>query len=199
MSALSDRWAVLPRAARWLIMAGAFVAAYFVVVEPALVWTERLDTKADILQSGLERERERRGAESDAGQTLARGASQFGDVLPPGRAERSGVLNARIEEALRGRAVSGLSIKARAPLPLGRASMAGVIGENEQVQRLILDLDFEAPPEVAMSILAELERSKEVASVGRVILRRVEKDGQKLVQASVSPEAWIIAPRGERR
>lgn len=187
---LRARWQSLPRAARWLILAAAFVALYFASVEPALDATARLSLRADALQSALDRQRSTR----DDSAALA--AARFGDPLLPGGPDRLAALNARVEQVFRERRVSALTIRTRAPIPLGRGSFAGAIPESEQVQRLILDIDFEADPDTAAHVLADLERAPEVAAVSRVSLRRLEKDGRRLVQASLSPEAWIIAPKG---
>ncbi len=197
VNSLLQRWNSLPRAGRWLLAAAAAFAAYFAVVEPVLNRTGDLAARADAIQAGLDRQAQR--SQSGASGAIALGLSRFGSAAVPGRGERSGELNARLEEILRQRKVSSLSIRARAPVPLGRSAMDDVIGEGEQVQRLILDIDFESSPEVAAAVLADLEQAREVASVGRVSMRRLDRGGQRAVQVSLSPEAWVIAPRGGGR
>lgn len=183
-------WNNLPRAAKWAISAGAFIALYFLVIEPALDATARFNNRSDALSAALDR---RRAADRSA---LALAASRFGDPLLPGGPERSAELNNRIEQILRDRSVSGLTIRARAPVPLGRAVFAGLIPDGRQAERLILDVDFEADPAVAAAILADLEQAPEVAAVSRVILRRQERDGRRTVQVGLSPEAWVLSPKG---
>ena len=64
------------------------------------------------------------------------------------------------------------------------------------VDRLILEVTFEASPESVIAILAELERSPEIASVSRVkIDRSISRlaDDEHLVRATLTPEAWIAA------
>lgn len=199
MSGVLGRIRALPRAMRWAIVAAAFVLGYFVVVEPALDASARASARADALQAGLDRRLDAAGERSEASRTLALAASQFGAPLPPGGPDRASALNARIEAILRDRSVSNLSIKARSPVALPRTAMEGGVPEGKQVQRLVLDVEFEADPSVAMAIVADLEKAREVSSVGRVVMRRVEREGRKTVQVSVSPEAWTLAARGGAR
>ncbi len=197
VSRLRASWDSMPRAGRWLVFAAIAFGAYFAVVEPVLNWTADLGARADALQAGLDRQAAR--SRSGAAGVVAVGLSRFGAAATPGRGERSGELNARLEQILRERRVASLSIRARAPVPLGRSAMDDVIGEGEQVQRLILDIDFESSPEVAAAVLADLEQAREVASVGRISMRRLDRGGQRSVQVSLSPEAWVVAPRGGGR
>lgn len=192
---LLERWSALPRVGRWVVAAAAFIAIYFAVVEPALDLTASWNARADAIESGLS---SRAGA-SDAAQQSALAASRFGSPLLPGGPGRSGELNARVEQILRGRDVSGLTIRARAPVPMGRAVFAGLIPENTSAQRLILDVDFECSPSIAASILADLESAPEIAAVGRVVLRRDDRDAKRLIRVSLSPEAWVFAAKGGGR
>lgn len=196
---LRERWNALPRTGRWLILAALFIGAYFVVIEPALDATASLAARGDVLQAGLERRRanDQRGGEAETRSALA--AARFGETFPPGGAERAGELNACVERVLREKQVSSLTIRSRALTPLGRSAFAGVISESEQAQRLVLDVDFECAPAVAMEIISELEQSPEVTALGRVILRKAGGEEKKVLQVSLAPETWVITPkRGER-
>lgn len=205
MEGLLQRWKALPRAAQWLLVTGAIAVVYFAAVEPALDASASYSARADVLQAGLDRTRDRRAEDSASGRALALGAARFGAPLLPaapgatGADDRGAALNARIESILRDRQLRALSIKARTPVPLGRDVLADVVGPDEQAQRLVIDLDFEAEPQAAMAVIADLERAPEVASIGRISLRRLDREGQRVVQVSVSPEAWIIARKGGRR
>jgi hypothetical protein len=189
----------LPRAAQWALAAAAFVGGYFLLVEPTLDLTNSLDTRADYLWTSLSRSGDPAAAQTESERVISVGVLNHGDPELATLETGGGKLNERIEAILRDRQIVSLSIKARAPAPLGRGVLQDAVGEGRQVQRQILDIDFEAAPDVAMSILAELEKSKEVASVGRVSLRKSPKEGRNLLQVSVSPEAWVLAPKGASR
>jgi len=199
MSPLVERWRSLPRAARWLIAFGLIVVLYFAVAEPALDWRARASARADALEAGLARQAERAAGTSADAAALALAASRFGSPSLPGGEERIRELNRRVEDIFSRHTVSNLTIRARSPASLGREALAGAVPQGLQAQRAALDIEFEASPETTSAVLAELEGAPEVAAVGRLTLRRTDRDGRKRVAVSVSPEAWIIAPaRGGR-
>ena len=66
------------------------------------------------------------------------------------------------------------------------------------INRIIIEFSFEASPETVAAVLAELERTPEVAAVSRVKIDRSgvrggANDDDRLVRATLSPEAWIVA------
>lgn len=199
MSRLLEQWRSLPRAARWLASFAAAVLAYFVIVEPALDWRAGASARADALEAALLRRADRAAGDSADAALLGLAASRFGAPSPPGGEERVRELNRRVEDIFSRHSVSNLTIRARAPVSLGRDALNGIVPEGLQAQRAALDIEFESSPETAVAVLTELESAPEVSAVGRVTLRRDERDGRKRVTVSVAPEAWLIAPaRGGR-
>lgn len=198
MGGLIMRFRALPRALRWLVMAGAVFVLYFIVVEPMLDLTATMQIRADRLATGLVEQAEARREATGVGQALALGTVRYGAVLGPGGPERSGELNARVEQILGEHRVTGRRISVRAGVALGRNAMAGAIPETRQVERIILDIDFESTPETAFDVISAMERAPEIAAVGRVQIRRLDRGEGRLVQVSLSPEAWVLAPKGGR-
>ena len=86
--------------------------------------------------------------------------------------------------------------------PLRDANADTLAGPGNRVDRFILDLTFEATPETAAAVIADLESAEEVAAVGRVQMRRVEAGrGERSsgrIRVTLSPEAWILVPAGGR-
>ena len=74
-----------------------------------------------------------------------------------------------------------------------KVTMSGALGADEELHRLEMELKFECDPDLAMEVIAELERSPEVTSVPRVVLRK-STEGRR-VQATISVEAWSIQKR----
>lgn len=188
---LLERFHTAPRVVRWAALALTAIAAYFLLIEPALDATSSYNARADVMQAGIDR----LTASDDSSSASALSAQQFGQPLLPGGPERTAALNARVESLLRDRRVSDLSIRARTPVALPRVSFAAVLPDNRVAQRLILDIQFEAAPSDAVAFLADLERAPEVSAISRVTFRTVQRDGVTLVQFAVSPESWIFAPR----
>ena len=191
---LLERFHTAPRVVRWATLAITATLAYFLLIEPALDAASSYNARADVMQAGLDRQSA--DGPSDSGSNdSALSTLQFGSPLSPGGPERSAALNARVESLLRDRRVSDLSIRARTPVALPRASFAAVLPDNRVAQRLILDIQFEASPADAVAFLADLERAPEVSAISRATFRTVQRDGVTLVQLAVSPESWIFSPK----
>lgn len=199
MNALVSRFKSLPRAARWLLLfLGLIVLPYFAVIEPALNLSADLASRADLLQASLRRSADRAARAESAGQSMALGQARFGGVKFPGDARQVEALSARIQEVIDTHKPSNWSQKTQQPALLGRDTMAGVLAEGEQVQRVQVRLEFEATQTVTMNIIADLERAPEVYAISNVKLRRLEKDGRKIVAASLVLETWFVAAKGGR-
>lgn len=196
---LLDRFLALPRAARWAAAAATFLAAYFILVEPALDATTSARVRAETLETAIQRRTANASSNSTAAQDAALAAARFGERLPPGGPDRAAALNACLEQIFREATVTNLSIRARAPVPLAKGPLASVIQEGSQAARLMLDVEFEAAPNAAAAIISHMERAPEITSLNRVVIRRVEREGKRTVQVSVTPEAWIIMPKGAAR
>lgn len=192
MNELLARWWSLPRAVRWLAMLVVGVGGYFLAVEPVLDWRAERAADAEALSEALARGADRSGADARAGAALK--SVRFGSPLAPGGEERIRELNARVEAIFSAHRVTNLTIRARAPVSLGRDAFAPALPAGTVAQRAGLDIEFEAPPETATAVLAALESAPEVASVARLVIRRLDREGQRRLSVSVAPEAWIFAP-----
>ena len=201
MNTLLARYAALPRAARWLILGGAFFVVYFAVIEPVLKRTYDLNTSADALAASLARERRLAAAWSDSNTPAAAAKAAFGSPALPGPIEpRSRALYTRVSKIFEAHNIVPDIAERRVPLRADQVQ--ALAGGGSRIDRFILDLTFEASPETAAEILAELERSEEVAAVGRVQIRRLDasragasgEGGPRRVRAVLSPEAWVIIP-----
>lgn len=196
MSALLQRYLSLPRAARWSVLAGAAILVYFLVVEKVVTRTSRLNTAADATAAALTHERELAEGWAGPGRPLAAARDAFGAPALPGPDARSKqALYERVNQILDKHKVARPEIGERyAPLRDDRADK--FLDGTERIDRLILDLTFEADPATVIAVLADLEQSDEVAAVSRVQLRRLDagRSGQgpsRHVRAVLSPEAWV--------
>jgi hypothetical protein len=201
MSRLRDLYVRLPRAARWVLWAAVVFVAYFVIAEPVLDKTYQLNERANNIESALARERSIAAAWSDTNTPAAAARAAFGAPLPPGPSEaRTRALYTRINRILESHRLAADIAERRAPLRDANADT--LAGPGNRVDRFILDLTFEATPETAAAVIADLESAEEVAAVGRVQMRRVEAGrGERSsgrIRVTLSPEAWILVPAGGR-
>ncbi|MCA9306537.1 MAG: hypothetical protein KDA16_08385 [Phycisphaerales bacterium] len=195
MSRLREMYAKLPRAARWALWGLAFVVGYFAVVEPVMDYGAVVSVRADELRAGLDervRELERR---DEVLLGIRERTAWFGDVHVPGDgSEMQSALRDRIDRVFTDMSVpAGWSLDRRTEGRVSREAMSGALGADEELHRLEMEIKFECDPDLAMEVIAELERSPEVTSVPRVVLRK-STEGRR-VQATISVEAWSIQKR----
>lgn len=188
----------LPRAGRWLLIAAGAFVGYFAIVQPVLDTILNLNGRAAGARSELGYEGRERAAREQAGAEVRAGTGMFGTVAFPGEAaERSQAFNRRINEVLSKNAVTGdRRITRTAPMEPG--AMDAFAGQNKRVDRLIMDIQFNASPEQVSAVLADLESSPEIAAISRVQLRReTGSEGGaapgRTLRVNLSAEAWLLS------
>lgn len=192
MSSIRTRYAGLPRAAKWAIWGGGFIGAYFLVVEPLMDYSARISVRADDLRADLESRISELKRRDDVLLEIRERTAWFGPVHVPGDpSAMQSALRDRIDQVFKDKNVpSGWSLDRRTEGRVSREAMSGALDADEELHRLEMELKFECDPDLALEVIAELERSPEVTSVPRVVLRR-STEGRR-VQATVSVEAWAI-------
>lgn len=202
LAALIDRYRALPRSARWLGWLVAALVGYFGVVEPLLDWRTELNIRADALAASLQREQELASAAANTGSTIAVSRAMFGAPMLPGPdAARKQAFSSRVNAILRDHQVIARITERQTPLRDPQAS--ALVDPEFRVERLVLDLAFEASPETVAGVLADLEKSEEVSGVGRLSVRKVvdgpraggggagRESAGRLVRAQISVETWL--------
>ncbi len=200
MTSVAQRFHSLPRSMRWLLLGGAVIGAYFAIVDPVLAYVSDLSLDSDKMAFNLERASKDRIATQGAEQTIATGKSHFGEVEFPGDPEARPVeFNKQISEVI---SKNGLKEDATTrSSTLGAGPLAGVVGSDRRVERIIKELQITATPEQVIKLIADLERLPTVTTVSRVQLRKPsenEREGRK-VKADISVETWVIARKGKAR
>lgn len=197
-SGLAGSFLRLPRALRWLIYTALVIVAYFAIVEPALDARARFDSRADALQRDLAELRAYTGADSDAGVSREVVLESYGAPAPPaapGEVGRPADFEAAVNEIFRAHAVRKDQTERRSVINVPQE--AGIIGEDQTLQRQELTLTFEATPRTVARIVADLEAEPLVTSVTRLRLdkaaaRRSDSGQSGLVKATIGVETWMI-------
>lgn len=197
------RFNSLPRAVRWLLVFGAGLGAYFLVVEPAMDATLRLSSASDTLQARL-----RGASSSDRGflSALAQvesGVQRFGPVnLPAESAAGSEAFNRRVAEILKDRGVRESATSDReVPIASGPLAQA-YAADNLRLDRLVKDVRFEASPETVAKIIADFERAPEVVAVSNIQITKLQS-GRNVpagtVRAAITVESWKLSRKGRSK
>ncbi len=202
MSSVSDRLNRMPRSMRWLLAFAAFLALYFGVLEPALTAASTSRDRADRLEATLRRERSLLAANSQAGRELERGVATYGlPRHPTDTAARPEMLQRAVNAILVKHGVGNAAYSERSgTIPATEA--ATVVGAGARLERFVLDVTFEASPENAIAILADLEQASEVTAVSRIKLdksgagraRNGASSGSRVVRVTIAVESWIASP-----
>ncbi len=199
MNHLVEKFRSLPRAARWLAWGGAGMLVYFAVLQPTVDLIVALNGQAAGARSELGSEGRERAAREQAGAQIRTGIGLYGPVAFPGEAaERSEVFNRKVNEVLGRHSVKGdRRVTRTAPLETG--PLDAVAGQNRRIDRLIMDVQFDASPEQVSAVIADLESTPEVAAISRVQLRRESGGeagaGSRSLRVNLSVEAWLLARR----
>lgn len=197
MSSLRDRWTSLPRAARWGLWGALIIVAYFAVIEPAVVATNRLSMRADQREAELAAFEAAQGSITAASNTVKLGVLKHGEVDLPGDAEtRPSALNRLVSEMARKHNVTGLATQSQT-LPLGPGALATKM-KDMRIDRVLVTMRFDAEPEQVAALIADLERTSIVAGVSRVQITRDPSKSERKVSATIGVEAWIATAKKVR-
>lgn len=191
MSRLAQFYSGLPRAGRWLVWLIVFVAGFLIINDGVLTWHDRWSQRADLLESRLRRLRELGDVSSEQGRVIAVRMSSFGrPSLPGSTAQVAESLTRRINQVF-----DDAGIEDRTQIE--KSASFKVKSGDTRIDRVILEVTFEADPRQVVSILAALEAAPEVTTISRV---RVDKQNRAsgnaasrtagLVRATIAAEGW---------
>lgn len=184
-----DRFRGLPRAGRWAV-AAALAVALFLLWDAGIrplteSWNDRADqVLANAGEAGNSRRRLQQLRETKE-PILALGAVE----RPGGESEGNRDLHAVVNNVLKRRKVSRDSFNYRGASKLPRGTLQKVIHPKKRLERITGDLRFDATPEEALAIIADLEGSPEIEAISSVRITR--QAGPRKVTVDLTVEAWI--------
>lgn len=180
------------------------LGAFYGIIDPALGLAQKWNVSAQAKLERLSRSGREAAELSEAEGDIKNGVLRFGVVALPGAAkERSDALNRRVGQVLRSHGVTDHTSSVK-EMPLGSASFDQQFGSDVRVERLVTELQFEASPDSVAAVLADLERSPEIAAVSRVQIRKASANGQekksssRTVRATLAVEAWQVVRKLKR-
>lgn len=198
MSTIIDRYRSLSRAGKWAVMALAGLAGYFGVVEPTLDARAGWVQRADSLEATLEEWATGGGAIASDAKAVSLGRQIFGEAaFPSTEAGQSQALLQRLAAVMKAHGVRDYDIRERS-LILPRGPLNDAPGVTGRVKRIVRDVSFECSQDVLADVIADLERSKEVASISRVFVRKTTGTGgarassSKGLSVTIAVEAWAV-------
>jgi hypothetical protein len=193
MNALLQKFKALPRAAQWLVYLGLVLIAFFAVAMPLLSFSDSVGNNASTLEAAILRRNDFASSASGDGKYIVDSQTAFGSPLMPATAGlKPEAFTRAVDRILENHQVTDRNVTERKVAMTRDQALALHV---PALDRLILEVSFEADPKTVIAILAELERSPEVAAVSRVKIDRtnIRNEEDRLVRATITPEAWIAA------
>jgi hypothetical protein len=108
--------------------------------------------------------------------------------MPATEAEGNAALNQIYNTVRKNHAISNDSFELSKATKLTGTPLAKLVGRRT-VSRLTGNLKFDATPEVAMAVIAELESSPLIESISSV---RITRDAQPKVKVQLTLETWVL-------
>ena len=114
----------------------------------------------------------------------------IGPVRPPAAvAEGSKKFNDVVLEVLQKHSATNTNFSSRTGNKLPRTAMAAY-ANGKRIDRLTGDIKFDASPEKAAAIIAELEASPHIESISSL---RIVRDTGRKVRVTLTIETWVLA------
>lgn len=193
---LSDTWRNTSPVIRWSLVAGVVVLGGYFALTPLWNKAESLKRRGDSLESALRKRADFATEKSIDGAVITGTLEKLGSPNMPGKLKAEAF--ARVVDGVLSRnQVVGSVTERKVRLATEATATLGM----GTIDRLILEVTFEATPDTVVAILAELEKAPEVAAVSRVrIDKSVARDeGSQTVRATITPEAWVLAADSSAR
>lgn len=192
-----NRFRQLPRAAQWAGLAAigiGFFLLYDQHVRPiTTTWHDHADEMLKEVGEAARSENRSRQLRAMREPILGLGAVE----TPGNEAQGSNALNDAVNEVLKRHSVTRDSFNLRGATRLPRTTLSQIIQPNQLVQRITGDFRFDAAPDEAVAIIAELESSPVIEAISSVRITRVS--GTRKVTVDLTVEAWIVSAEPRRR
>lgn len=205
MTTLLARLRALPRALRWSLAGAAVIAGYLLVIAPALDKTAEFRVKADQLAAELEDQARVRTSVAGAARSVEQTVAVFGRPASPATmSEQAGTLARRVNAIFETHKVANQRASYRDPASLMPDPPRSLVGANQRIERVAVELSFECDLPTLLAVMTDLEKSPEIAAIARINIRKSQPSGRgragSTLLVNLAAEGWLVgnAPRTSR-
>ncbi len=192
-----NRFRQLPRALQWASLAAIGIGLFLLYdqhVRPiTTTWHDHADEMLKEVGEAARSENRSRQLRAMREPILGLGAVE----TPGNEAQGSNSLNDAVNEVLKRHSVTRDSFNLRGATRLPRNTLSQIIQPNQLVQRITGDFRFDAAPDEAVAIIAELESSPMIEAISSLRITRVS--GTRKVTVDLTVEAWIVSAEPRKR
>ncbi|MCZ6444967.1 MAG: hypothetical protein O6758_02155, partial [Planctomycetota bacterium] len=182
-----NRFRQLPRAVQWAGLAAIGIGLFLLYDEHVrpitTTWHDHADEMLTEVGEAAKSENRSRQLRAMREPILGLGAVE----TPSNEAQGSNALNDAVNEVLKRHNVTRDSFNLRGATRLPRSTLSQIIQTNQLVQRITGDFRFDAAPDEAIAIIAELESSPMIEAISSVRITRVS--GTRKVTVDLTVEA----------
>jgi hypothetical protein len=191
---LFERFARLPRFAQLGIAAGLALVVYLVWSDYISPVTHSLRERANAIQEDVRIVRESGRIEREL-ERMRPAILALGPVQVPRDGATGGeAMHIAVNEVLGAHQVSNIAFSFSQRGGLGRTKLASIVG-GRQVQVLAGVLQFDAAPDVAARVIAELESRREIETISQLQMNRI---AGRRVNVRLTLEAWVVGDEPAR-
>ena len=193
-----QRFRQMPRAIQWGAYAVAgtflFIGINDYVWKQAGAWTAEADRIEMQFQSVREGQKIASTLRSMRDPLVAHGEIR----MPDQAGEGSPALDAAVADVMNRHSIRH-TYDRRAPVTR-KGSLATITGGRDEAQTISAELRFEASPEDATAVIAQLESSPDIEAISNVRITRIT-GGQRRLKVQLTLEAWVFSrkPKVNRR
>ncbi|MEE3001300.1 MAG: hypothetical protein VX908_01260 [Planctomycetota bacterium] len=180
-----ERFRELSRVWQWILLATIFMVAFlawaYVIAPIGDNWAEQ----ADRIEFDLHRTSS--GLAMDA--HTKNSVMIFGPLdLPNKKAEGSLTLIESVQQILANRGITNDTFYQSQSANIKASVLPGVARAGEKIERIKGELDFESKPDVAIAVIADMERSPDIEAISDL---KIDKLGNGQVRTRLTIEAWV--------
>ena len=192
-----NRFRQLPRAVQWAGLAAIGIGLFLLYDEHVrpitTTWHDHADEMLTEVGEAAKSENRSRQLRAMREPILGLGAVE----TPSNEAQGSNALNDAVNEVLKRHSVTRDSFNLRGATRLPRNTLSKIIQTNQLVQRITGDFRFDAAPDEAVAIIAELESSPVIEAISSLRITRVS--GTRKVTVDLTVEAWVVSAEPRKR
>ncbi len=183
-----QRFRQLPRAIQWAAYAAAGMALFIGVNDYLWKQAEHWSTEADRIEMKFQSVRDGQNI-ADQLLSMRNPLVAHGEIRIPEQAGEGGpALDAAVTAVMNRHSIRH-TYDRRAPVRL-KGSLA-TIKDGDEAQSISAELRFEASPEDAMAVIAQLESSPDIEAISNVRITRIT--GARRLKVQLTLEAWVFS------
>ena len=187
-----DHYQELPRAAKWGVLATAFLLVFLFWAQFLQPTAEAWTMQADEMEDNLSELKDSTGIPRD----VLIQAIGFGPVELPDRKQQGSLLmTEQVQAVLAEYGITDDNFNMSRPTPMSGSKSVGLTNAGEKLERLKTEVEFKTTPPTGIEIISTLESDPAFEAVSSV---KLDRDESGKIRVRITIESWVRVKRGAR-